>query len=120
MIKYAFRLVTLVVRGGVEPPTFRFSGASAASLHIAGQGLMGHLAAETMARRRLVWLDICRHWLPVWLPKISLASLTFAVVATEWLNARHRPCEGSRRCQLDADDQADRRGPGRGRRSPAR
>jgi hypothetical protein len=36
----------LVVRGGVEPPAFRFSGASAASLHVAGQGLMGYLAAK--------------------------------------------------------------------------
>jgi hypothetical protein len=26
----------LVVRGGVEPPAFRFSGASAASLRVAG------------------------------------------------------------------------------------
>jgi hypothetical protein len=26
MINKVFRLVTLVVRGGVEPPTFRFSG----------------------------------------------------------------------------------------------
>jgi hypothetical protein len=26
MINKAFQLVTLVVRGGVEPPTFRFSG----------------------------------------------------------------------------------------------
>jgi hypothetical protein len=29
---------------------------------------MGDLAAETMARCRLVWPGICRHWLPVWLP----------------------------------------------------
>jgi hypothetical protein len=26
MINKAFRLVKLVVRGGIEPPTFRFSG----------------------------------------------------------------------------------------------
>ena len=57
-----------VVRGGVEPPTFRFSGASAASLHVAGRGLMGHLAAQTMAGCRLLWLDACRRWLPVGLP----------------------------------------------------
>ena len=49
-----------VVRGGVEPPTFRFSGASAASLHVAGRGLMGHLAAQTMAGCRLMSPDICR------------------------------------------------------------
>ena len=58
----------LVVRGGVEPPTFRFSGASASSLHVAGRGLMGHLAAQTMAGCRLAWPDTCRRWLPVWLP----------------------------------------------------
>ena len=59
----------MVVRGGVEPPTFRFSGAYAASLHVAGCGLMDDLAAETMARRRLVWAEVCRRWLPVWLPE---------------------------------------------------
>ena len=57
-----------VVRGGVEPPTFRFSDASAASLYVAGRGRIGHLAAETMASRRLTRLDACRRWLPVWLP----------------------------------------------------
>ena len=50
-------------QGRVEPPAFRFSGASAASLHVAGQGLMGDLAAETMARCRLMWPDACRRWL---------------------------------------------------------
>jgi hypothetical protein len=29
---------------------------------------MSQLAAETMARRRLVWPNVCRCWLPVWLP----------------------------------------------------
>src|SRR5689334_7963716 len=29
---------------------------------------MGHLAAPTMAGRRLAWPDACRRWLPVWLP----------------------------------------------------
>jgi hypothetical protein len=52
-----------VVKGGVEPPTFRFSGAFAASLHVAGRGLMGQLAAETMARCRPMWPGVCRHWL---------------------------------------------------------
>jgi hypothetical protein len=50
--------------------TFRFSGAFAASLYVAGQGLIGGLAAETMARCRRTWPDKCRRWLPVWLPKI--------------------------------------------------
>ena len=70
MINKVFRLVKLVVRGGVEPPTFRFSGAYAASLHVAGHGLMGDLAAETVARCRLVRPDICRRWLPFWLPEL--------------------------------------------------
>ena len=26
-----------------------------------------------------MWPDVCRHWLPVWVPLISLAPLTFAV-----------------------------------------
>ena len=58
----------VVVRGGVEPPTFRFSGASAASPDVAGCGLMGQLAAPTMAGCRLAWPNACRRWLPVWLP----------------------------------------------------
>jgi hypothetical protein len=32
---------------GIEPPTFRFSGAFAASLDGAGYGLVSDLAAET-------------------------------------------------------------------------
>jgi hypothetical protein len=36
----------MAVRGGVESPTFPFSGAYATSLHVAGQGPMGHLAAK--------------------------------------------------------------------------
>ena len=43
MINKEFHLVTLMVRGGVEPPTFRFSGAYAASLDVAERGLMGDL-----------------------------------------------------------------------------
>jgi len=35
--------------GGVEPPTFRSSGAYAVWLDVAECGLMGQLAAETMA-----------------------------------------------------------------------
>jgi hypothetical protein len=58
----------VVVRGGVEPPTFRFSGAYAASLHVAGCCLMGDLAAQTMAGCCLMWPEFCRRWLPVWLP----------------------------------------------------
>ena len=56
--------VRVVVRGGVEPSACRFSGASVPSLHVAGRGLIGHLAAQTMARCRLTWPDACRRWLP--------------------------------------------------------
>ena len=74
MINKAFHLVKLVVRGGVEPPTFRFSGAYTASLDVAGQGLMGGLAAETVASCRFVWPDVSRRWLPVWLPNLVSAA----------------------------------------------
>jgi hypothetical protein len=65
----------VVVRGGVEPPTFRFSGAYAPSLHVAGRGPIGDLAAEIMARCRLMWPEVCRRWLGG--SPISLAPLTF-------------------------------------------
>jgi hypothetical protein len=76
MIEKEFHLVTLVVRGGIEPPAFRFSGAYAAWPHVAGCGLMGQLAAETMAGRRLMWPDVCLRWLPVWL-LVSAASVRY-------------------------------------------
>ena len=69
MKRSAFALVR-VVRGGIEPPTFRFSGAFAASLHVAGCGLMGDLPATTMAGCRLMGPGVClggfqpssQHW----------------------------------------------------------
>jgi hypothetical protein len=37
---------------------------------------MGNLAAETTARCRLAWPDVCRLWLPVWLPNlVSIANV---------------------------------------------
>src|SRR5262249_42149788 len=55
---------------------FRFSGAFPSSLHVAGCGLMGDLAAETAGRRRLMWAGVCRCWFPVWLPNlVSTANL---------------------------------------------
>ena len=68
LAKWADYIAKLVVRGGTEPPAFRLSGASATSLHVAGRGLMGHLAAQTMAGCRVMWPDTCRRWLPVWPP----------------------------------------------------
>ena len=69
LAEFADYLAKLVVRGGVEPPAFRFSGASVPSLHVAGRGLMGHLAAQTMARCRLTWPDARRRWLPFGSPE---------------------------------------------------
>ena len=93
-----------MVRGGVEPPTFRFSGAYAASLHVAGCGLTGDLAGETVADCRLMWPDACRRWLPVWLPKISLAPLTFDNLSEPTDHAtRVQPCV-ARVASLVADD----------------
>ena len=66
----------LVVRGGVEPPTFRFSGAICRSRTVASRRLICHLAASIVARGRLASLDVCLCWLPVWLPEsVSLAGI---------------------------------------------
>jgi hypothetical protein len=54
-----------VVRGGVEPPTFRFSGASGRSLGIAGRGLICRLAGVTVAGGGWAWPGSCLCWLPV-------------------------------------------------------
>lgn len=70
--------------------TSRCSGASAQSLHVAGQGPIGDLAAETMAHCRLVWTGACRHWLPVRLPHLVSS-------ANEW-----RP-EGRQIAELPGD-----------------
>jgi hypothetical protein len=53
-----------VVRGGIEPPAFRFSGISTALPDDAGRGLTGNLAAETNVRYRPAWPGVCRCWLP--------------------------------------------------------
>jgi len=45
--------------------TFRFSGTSAASLHVAGCGLISDLAAQTVASYRLMWPGVCGRWLPI-------------------------------------------------------
>jgi hypothetical protein len=91
MTNKAFHLVKPVVRGGVEPPTFRLSGAFAASLHVAGCGLMGDLAAQTVAGCRLMWPDICGRWLPVWLPELTegAAIAAWQVIGTVQV-AHHR------------------------------
>ena len=74
----------MLIRGGGQGqdrlPTFRLSGASAASPDVAGCGLMGHLAAPTMAGCRLARPDACRRWLPVWLPRTG---------GRGWIEASH-------------------------------
>src|SRR5215472_15587772 len=87
-------LVRLVVRGGVEPPTFRFSGAYTASLYVAGCGLMGDLAGETVADCRLLWPDICRRWLPVWRPIPVSATHVRDANGAQRPHARHQPPRG--------------------------
>jgi hypothetical protein len=58
-----------VVRGGVEPPTFRFSGAIELYRSVAGRRLTGHLTAPIVPRRRPVSLGVRLRWLSVWLPR---------------------------------------------------
>ena len=101
MKRSAFALVR-VVRGGIEPPTFRFSGAFAASLHMAVWGLISDLAAQTMVGCRLMWPDICRRWLRVWLPEstegavAAVRRLTGALHVIGTVQVAHHQHEGPR------------------------
>jgi hypothetical protein len=64
-----------------------------------------------MAGCRLMWPDVCRHWLPLWLP-IPLAPLTFsALAAHSGRMPDTRPDQGGRRGQVDADRRSGPRGP---------
>jgi hypothetical protein len=63
--------VAACICGSCNGGLTQFSGAYAPSLHVAGSGLMGDLAGETVAGCRLVWPDACRRWLPVWLPELT-------------------------------------------------
>jgi hypothetical protein len=63
------RTLERVVRGGVEPPTFRFSGAFKRSRDVARRSPIGHLAALISAQSRLASLSACLRWLPFWLPR---------------------------------------------------
>jgi hypothetical protein len=71
VIGSAFPLVRVVVRGRVELPTFRFSGAILQSRNVADRGPTCHLAASTVAHRRLASVTACLRWLPIWLPAIG-------------------------------------------------
>ena len=64
-----------MVRGRVELPTFRFSGAFLPSRGVAGGRLISHLTCTIVAGRRPASLGVCRRWLllwlPVWLPELA-------------------------------------------------
>ena len=87
-------------QGWVEPPTFRSSGAFARSLHVAGCGLMGDLAAQTMAGCCLMWPELCRRWLPVWLPTLVSSFRGRRCALTAFQTLTH---EGSRCREIAAD-----------------
>lgn len=97
--------VELVISGSIEPPAFRFSGASPVSLHGAGRRLMGYLAAETIARRRLAWPGVCGHWLPVWLPNLVSNANVLRLEQAESLMAPGRCRADAEQGPLPAQDQ---------------
>ena len=63
-------------RARFERATYCLGGMIRAWLDEAGHSLMRYLPAATIAGRGWVSPDVCRRWLPVWLPGISLAPLT--------------------------------------------
>jgi hypothetical protein len=69
-------------------------------------GLIGDLAGETMAGYRLTWPDICRRWLPVWLPNlVSAANVRQPCWPTDGgaatLLASRPHCRPGRRVRMD-------------------
>ena len=56
-----------------------------------GEGLRSDLAAETMARRRLVWPGACRRWLPVWLPVLAWRSVIMPLSWWSGAGSNRRP-----------------------------
>jgi len=80
-----------VVRGGVEPPTFRFSGAIWPSRTVAGRRLISHLPAPIVAGRRPASVTACLRWLPIWLPGVgdpAVIGLHISGFADRSLNSR--------------------------------
>jgi hypothetical protein len=78
------RTNTLALGRGRSPIVdFPFSGAYVASLDVAGYGLVGDLAAETLAGCRLVWPDVCRRWLPFGSLKRAEPTGAVRVIAAE-------------------------------------
>ncbi len=80
-----------MVRDAIEPPAFRFSAESAASLHVVGRGLTGDLPAETMTLVASYSPASADVGSPFGSP-FSLAPLTFAVLAADHSqHGRSRP-----------------------------
>src|SRR5271166_2020143 len=62
-------------RPRLERGTYCLGGTPVTSLGMARHGLTCRSAAARMAGRGLAWSCNCGHWLPVWLPGISLSEL---------------------------------------------
>jgi hypothetical protein len=64
-------------RAGLGPAAYYLGGTIQAWRDGAGRCCMSRSPAVTIAGRGWMLPDACRRWLPVWLPGISLAPLTF-------------------------------------------
>ena len=85
LLTWAFEVAPRAVapRAGFEPAAYCLGGIPRTSPDVAGCGLMWRSAAPTVAGRGSASPSICRRWLPVWLPGISLASLTSGPIDNE-------------------------------------
>ena len=80
-----------MVRGGVEPPTFRFSSAIGRSWTVAGRRLISQLPAPIVAVGRPASVTACLRWLPIWLSAVgdpAVIGLHISGVADRSLNSR--------------------------------
>jgi hypothetical protein len=99
-VRHHFLQVCRGGQGGIEPPTFRFSGAIQRSQNVADRGRTCYPAASTVAHGRPASVAACLRWLPFWLP----ASGHPAVVGL------HISGLADRCAQLAADRRRDRAG----------
>src|SRR5438876_1034181 len=90
--------------------TYCLGGIPRTSLDVAGYGLMWRSAAPTVAGRGPASPSICRRWLPVWLPGISLASLTFGPDRKQYRPEIGLTTQRDGRIRENARRPADRRG----------
>ena len=82
-----------MVRGGVEPPIFSFSGAIGPSWTVAGRRLISQLPAPIVAVGRPASMTTCLRWLPIWLPAVgdpAVIGLHISGFADRSLNSRTR------------------------------